>query len=230
MRASAGSSLTEQSCHTLPSRPRGLDSGRVSENHPDRMTRASDADRERVVELLRDAASEGRLDLDEFEDRMGTAWQARTYGELEPLTNDLPEVGLAPRQQEQVVRAHGSKVRREGRWPVPRRLVVETTHGAVRLDLTKAVVLASEVEVAITATHSSVVVLVPTGTEVIDDGVDAAWSSVNYQNEPEFGGPRLQVRLTGTSTHSSVKVRTATIFDIWAQRIKARWRRFLRPS
>lgn len=210
-----------------PPRPR---LSAVSGNLPDRTTRASDADRERVVELLRDAASEGRLDLDEFEERMTDAYQARTYGELEPLTNDLPDVAPAPRQQEQVVRAHGSTVRRDGRWPVPRRLVVEAKHGAVRLDLTKAVVLASEVEVAITAQHSSVVILVPTGTEVVDDGIAATWSSVNYENDHELARPRLQLRLTGESLHSSVKVRTATIFDIWAQRIKARWRRFLRPT
>ncbi|MER7759521.1 DUF1707 domain-containing protein [Streptomyces sp. NPDC097619] len=58
--------------------------------------RASDADRELVVERLREAVAEGRLDMDEFEERMTTAYASRTYGELEPLTRDLPGAGGAP--------------------------------------------------------------------------------------------------------------------------------------
>ncbi|NEA38028.1 DUF1707 domain-containing protein [Streptomyces sp. SID11385] len=53
--------------------------------------RASDADRERVAERLREAVAEGRLDMEEFDVRLGAAYAARTYGELVPLTRDLPE-------------------------------------------------------------------------------------------------------------------------------------------
>ncbi len=52
--------------------------------------RASDADRDRVVEHLRTAAGEGRLEAAELEERVGTALAARTAAELEPLTADLP--------------------------------------------------------------------------------------------------------------------------------------------
>jgi hypothetical protein len=52
--------------------------------------RASDDDRERVVAVLREAYSEGRLTLDEFEDRTSAAYAARTWGELRELTVDLP--------------------------------------------------------------------------------------------------------------------------------------------
>jgi hypothetical protein len=52
--------------------------------------RASDADRERVAEQLRAAAGEGRLSADELEARLEQAFSARTEGELEPLTADLP--------------------------------------------------------------------------------------------------------------------------------------------
>lgn len=55
--------------------------------------RASDADRERVAEQLRDAMAEGRLDMTEFEERLDATYKARTYGELEPLTRDLPSHG-----------------------------------------------------------------------------------------------------------------------------------------
>lgn len=52
--------------------------------------RASDSDRDRVAERLREATAEGRLRTDELEDRLGAAFSARTYGELDPLVADLP--------------------------------------------------------------------------------------------------------------------------------------------
>ncbi|MEU7582816.1 DUF1707 domain-containing protein [Streptomyces sp. NPDC041068] len=57
--------------------------------------RASDADREKVAEQLRDAMAEGRLDMTEFEERLDATYKARTYGELEPITRDLPSHGAA---------------------------------------------------------------------------------------------------------------------------------------
>ncbi|RRO13641.1 DUF1707 domain-containing protein [Saccharopolyspora rhizosphaerae] len=53
--------------------------------------RASDADRERVVERLRAALDEGRLSITEYDDRLRSAYGATTIGELEPLVEDLPE-------------------------------------------------------------------------------------------------------------------------------------------
>ncbi len=55
-----------------------------------RNLRASDADRETAVRRLNDAASEGRLDADELGDRLREAFNARTYGELDAVTADLP--------------------------------------------------------------------------------------------------------------------------------------------
>jgi hypothetical protein len=52
--------------------------------------RASDADREQVAERLRNAAAEGRLLAEELEHRLGAAFSARTYGELDALVADLP--------------------------------------------------------------------------------------------------------------------------------------------
>ncbi|WP_329457700.1 DUF1707 SHOCT-like domain-containing protein [Streptomyces sp. NBC_01497] len=69
----------------LPERPAG-------ERHAPE-TRASDAERELIAERLRDAMAEGRLDMEEFEERLGLALQARTHGELVPLVRDLPDPG-----------------------------------------------------------------------------------------------------------------------------------------
>jgi hypothetical protein len=59
------------------------------EDRPD--MRASDADRQEVVERLRGALDEGRLKMDEYLERMGLAYEAVTYGDLVPLYRDLPE-------------------------------------------------------------------------------------------------------------------------------------------
>ena len=56
----------------------------------DRPILASDQERESVVDVLRDAFTEGRLTLDEFEERTSAAYAARTWGDLRDLTGDLP--------------------------------------------------------------------------------------------------------------------------------------------
>lgn len=59
---------------------------------PDWGMRASDKDREAVVTVLRDAYAVGRLTLDEFNGRTSAAYAGRTWGELQALAADLPEV------------------------------------------------------------------------------------------------------------------------------------------
>jgi len=60
--------------------------------------RASTADRERAVDVLKAAFAEGRLEQDEYADRVGQAYASRTYGELAALTADLPvgPLGITP--------------------------------------------------------------------------------------------------------------------------------------
>jgi hypothetical protein len=58
--------------------------------------RASDSDRERVVELLQQHTAAGRLSLDEFAERVDVACAARTLGELAVVTSDLPAQAAAP--------------------------------------------------------------------------------------------------------------------------------------
>lgn len=58
--------------------------------------RASDQDRDRVASLLREHHAVGRLDPDEFAERLDRAMTARTIGELDELTADLPAIDLYP--------------------------------------------------------------------------------------------------------------------------------------
>lgn len=52
--------------------------------------RAGDDDRQRIADRLKTAVDEGRLSLDEYDQRLTAAYAARTYGELATLTTDLP--------------------------------------------------------------------------------------------------------------------------------------------
>jgi hypothetical protein len=85
--------------------------------------RASDSDREGVVEILREAYTEGRLDLGEFDERTTAAYAARTWAQLRELTRDLPAgahlgLGLQPRQLIAPIGAGPGQVRRPERGPV----------------------------------------------------------------------------------------------------------------
>ncbi len=79
--------------------------------------RAASADRERTVDVLKAGFTEGRLTQDEYNDRMGRAYAARTYGELMALTADLP-AGAMPTV-----------------WPVPMYQPPATTNSLARASL-----------------------------------------------------------------------------------------------
>jgi uncharacterized protein DUF1707 len=70
----------------------------------DRWMRASDQDRERAAELLRDAYVAGRLSREEFDGRIAAAYSARTYGELRDLTADIPALPTAGLPSDAVTR------------------------------------------------------------------------------------------------------------------------------
>ena len=78
---------------------------------PNPSLRASDADRERIVEILRQHTAEGRIDAAEFEDRMTAAYNAKTMGALAELTTDLP-VDLAEHSRRQAELAKRARPRR----------------------------------------------------------------------------------------------------------------------
>jgi hypothetical protein len=73
--------------------------------------RASDADRERIVEILRQHNVEGRITSDEFEERMTAAYSAKTMGALAELTTDLPvDLAAHARQQAEVAKRQAKRV------------------------------------------------------------------------------------------------------------------------
>jgi hypothetical protein len=79
--------------------------------------RASDADRERAIEMLKVAFAQGRLSRDDLDQRAGRALLARTYAELAGATANIPARAAPVRHP----RSHGPQPRAQGRadWPPP---------------------------------------------------------------------------------------------------------------
>ncbi|MEU6093316.1 DUF1707 domain-containing protein [Streptomyces sp. NPDC047079] len=179
--------------------------------------RASDTDRERVAEVLRDALAEGRLDMEEFEERLEATYRARTYGELAPITRDLPaagvegppvslvkEPGTGGTWRERIVGGEGSSswavavmsgFQRKGRWTAPRRFNCFAFWGGGEIDLREACFADREVEINCVAIMGGMNVIVPPGVEVVVRGI-GIMGGFDHREEGtpgEPGAPRVIV-------------------------------------
>lgn len=160
----------------------------LPEPHPGQPRRAdlrvSDADRHAVADILREAAGEGRLEIDELEERLEETYKAKTYADLEPITQDLPVAGQAPVSPPSaavpVVYGEGaasdsasaflSNVERKGVWVVPQQFSVNAVLGDANIDLREAHYSAREVVINATSVLGSVKVTVPPNVHVIVEG------------------------------------------------------------
>jgi hypothetical protein len=160
----------------------------VEESRDERALRASDADRDRVAEQLRQAAGDGRLSLAELNDRLDALYAAKTYGELEPVVADLPDVskaasGLPTRPPSGAVdkrvggtpvartaKAVFSGLTRRGQWVVPSYYTVKAVFGGAELDLREARLESAEVTIDIKAVFGGVEIIVPEDVIAIVDG------------------------------------------------------------
>jgi hypothetical protein len=130
--------------------------------------RASDADRERVVALLTEAAADGRLTLGEHAERTEHAYAARTLGELADLTADLAMPSAQPIRldgRRPIAGIFGTQ-RRDGRWVVPERLTVTAVFGEVVLDLREAVLQSKRITLLATVLGGTLQLIVPEGVAV----------------------------------------------------------------
>ncbi|MFI6576993.1 DUF1707 domain-containing protein [Nocardiopsis sp. NPDC050513] len=139
----------------------------MSEDVSPARLRASHRDRERVLKVLRDAAADGRLDLDEFTERSGRAQEARTLGELPALTADLLPAEQQPiRLEPQPVLALFSTLSRRGRWVAVPGEHVAALAGRVDVDMREALLLRNRHRMTVSAVLGRVEIEVPEGVEV----------------------------------------------------------------
>ena len=139
--------------------------------------RASHEDRDRVVELLRVSAGDGRLTADELDERLELAMTARTYGELARLVADLPAAGSAasapaPRAKEVMrIECGSGHAKREGRWVVPQRIEARVNSGHVKLDFTQAVIAQPLLQIDAEVRSGHIILITKPGIVVDTDDV-----------------------------------------------------------
>ncbi len=170
--------------------------------------RASDADRERVVVLLRDAHVDGRITLTEHSDRTDRAYAARTLGELSALTSDLIPADQQPiRLDAERLHALFSTVRHGGRWVVPGRFPVAALFGTVEIDLREALLQRRHIVIHANVLGGRLRLLVPDGVRVEFTGRTVLGARDLRVQSPQ-GQDVPVIEVAGTVVLGSVGART----------------------
>jgi hypothetical protein len=168
--------------------------------------RVSDADRDQVAGVLREALAQGRINADELEERLSRAYAAQTFGDLEPLTSDLPDeaaavpvpggfpVGRSPRFKFSLAIMGGSS--RGGNWVVPKRYLAFAIMGGVKIDLRDAAFAERAADIHAVAIMGGVTIIVPEGLPVEVSGLGVMGGVGSSVNGPGVPGARL-VRVSG---------------------------------
>ncbi|RBM11377.1 hypothetical protein DI005_34170 [Prauserella sp. PE36] len=195
--------------------------------------RASDADRERVAQLLHTAMGEGRITMAELEERLGAVYAAKTLGDLEPVVEDLPGVVAIPQAAAQLpavsqarlpeTRIGGkpgsttsiaimSGVSRKGNWVVPPQHNSFAFWGGTEIDLRKARFAERHSTITAVAIMGAVEITVPDDihVEVTGFGLMGAFESTDKKGAaPEDSVPpdAPTVKINGLAFWGAVEVR-----------------------
>ncbi|MEU0681996.1 DUF1707 domain-containing protein [Streptomyces albogriseolus] len=172
--------------------------------------RASDADRDRIVDLLHEAHAEGRLTADEHAERVEGVLTAKTLGELERFIQDLPAAhqrraapfsapvrpatGVFPVDPDDTVVAVFSAAARKGRWRTGRRIHAYAVFGSVEIDLSEALFDHQQVMIKAFSVFGSVEIRVPENVSLrgTGGGVLGAFE-VDPQDSPDDNAPVIYV-------------------------------------
>lgn len=189
---------------TTPSSP----AGPGGSNPPE--LRASDADRDQAAYVLREAAGEGRLTLEELDQRLNAVYSARTYAELEPITRDLPRPGGMTEQAPAASRLIGrrddgapswrtgiaimSGFTRAGAWLVPKTFTAFAFWGGGKLDLREASFAQPTVRIWAFAIMGGIEVIAPDDIAVHVNGIGIMGGFDDHASGPGApGAPRVIV-------------------------------------
>jgi hypothetical protein len=180
--------------------------------------RASHADRDAVVERLRDAAGDGRLTADELDQRLELALTARTYGELAALTTDLPAqagaalpvpAGPRPEAAELVrIKVTSGNSGRDGAWVLPRRMECGVTSGNVKLDFTRAVLTERVLQLDADVRSGNVTLITRPGIVVDAGDVNIGSGNVKVTTPWKPGTPEeLRIVISGRVRSGNITAR-----------------------
>ena len=170
--------------------------------------RASHDDREAVVEQLRDAAAEGRIDLDELDARLEQALKSKTYAELAVVTADLPRPHSSEGRPPLVLKGgmYGAS-RGPGRWEVPGHVIAHGGVGGVKVDFTRVECRLTEVVVEAYGETSGVTIVIPDSWAADTSGMDPGAGGLTDTTTPDRLPGTPLIRLTGSGGMAGVVIR-----------------------
>ncbi|WP_197430152.1 DUF1707 SHOCT-like domain-containing protein [Auraticoccus cholistanensis] len=202
----------------------------MSEQQP--QLRIGDRERDLVASVLQDAMAEGRITMEEMQERVDAALRARYFSDLDPLVADLPieppstaltrpRPGVEPRlastpgsseADRLVLDAGWSSVARTGRWDVPPFIEINASLGSVKLDCLQAVA-PPVVDIRVIGSAGSVTIVVPETWAANVDRLRTGWGSAHCKlpTSPQPGGTLLV--LHGSVGMGTLNVRNANWFD-----------------
>jgi hypothetical protein len=172
--------------------------------------RIGDRERDAVAAVLQQAGADGRLSMDELDDRLEAALRAKTYADLDRLVVDLsvelPSHALTSSRpvkgppspgysRDDPLRLDGgvSSEKRRGVWTVPPFIVINQGFGSVKLDFLESIPAAQLIEIEVVGGAGSITLVLPDGWGVDAERVAKAWGSksVKVPSDPAAGKPLL---------------------------------------
>jgi hypothetical protein len=159
--------------------------------------RASHADRDKTVDILRVAAGDGRLTPAELDERLEAALSARTGSELAALTADLRASQPQVKDLIRINQRFGD-VNRTGRWVVPRRMEIRARGADVKLDFTRAVITHDTLHIDLDLGPGDLTIVIKPGIVVDADDVAVTLGDVKVGADAHPDVPVvLRVELAG---------------------------------
>jgi uncharacterized protein DUF1707 len=189
--------------------------------------RIADTDRDRAAEVLREAHAQGRITVDELDERLTSVYSAKTFGDLAPVTRDLPAAGqaatastasAAPARSRIGGRPETARFRkslailggaaRDGAWVVPPEYTAIATLGGIKLDMSDATFAEPETVIKAYAVLGGMEITVPEDAEV-EVGAVGIMGGVDHGGEGPGapGGPL--VRIVGVAVMGGIEVKRA---------------------
>ncbi|SOD61078.1 Cell wall-active antibiotics response 4TMS YvqF [Streptomyces zhaozhouensis] len=220
--------------HPAPAPATGAPSPAPAAAHGPGAVRASDADRDRIADILREALAEGRLEPDEHAERLDALYRSKTLGELQPLIGDLPAgqrsqppgpaaPGPGPGQGRDMsfgghkhggIRVAGAKnvvavfssANRAGTWRVGSKVSAVAVFGYVELDLTEALFEQQHVTINATSVFGGVEIRVPENVTLRSNGSGVMGGfEVREREATDLRAPVITVQ--GAAIMGSVEVK-----------------------
>jgi hypothetical protein len=181
--------------------------------------RVSDTDRDRVAEVLREAHAHGRITADELDERLTSAYTAKTFADLAPVTRDLPaapepasavparsRIGGTPRFKLSLAILGGAS--RDGKWVVPPEYTAVATMGGIKLDMRNASFAEAETTIKAYAVMGGMEITVPDDAEV-EIGAFGVMGGIDHGAEGPGAPGAPRIRVVGVAVMGGIEIKRA---------------------